>query len=124
MPQCRNQVNSNTRKRNALPNDSEFTFSAGAPKSYPLGFRLPDRGAFPLPDGAPGEFRGDGDFLLPVYLETGKNTEFTAATTCSFFLRFNPKTKTWKESNRIHSRLGNLQPSAVQLDDQKPFAKP
>lgn len=69
-------------------------------------------------------YGGDGDFLLPVYLETGKNTEFTAATTCSFFLRFNPKTKTWKESNRIHSRLGNLQPSAVQLDDQKPFAKP
>ena len=64
----------------------------------------------------------DGDFLLPVYLETGKNTEFTAATTCSFFLRFNPKTKTWKESNRIHSRLGNLQPSAVQLDDQNLIA--
>lgn len=64
----------------------------------------------------------DGDFLLPVYLETGNDPELTAPSTCSFFLRFNPKTKTWTESNRIHSRLGNLQPSAVQLDDRNLIA--
>jgi len=36
-----------------------------------------------------------GDFLLPIYAETGHNTEFTAPTTCSFFLRFDRKLKVW-----------------------------
>ena len=37
--------------------------------------------------------------------------------TCSFFLRYDPKTKTWTESNRIFSPNGNLQPAPVQITD-------
>jgi predicted neuraminidase len=64
----------------------------------------------------------DGDYLLPIYHETGSDPEFTAPTTCSLFLRFDPKKKLWTESNRIYSRLGNLQPAVVQLDDQRLIA--
>lgn len=60
----------------------------------------------------------DGDYLLPIYHETGHNTEFTAPTTTSLFLRYDPRKRTWTESNRIRSRLGNLQPAVVQLDPQ------
>ncbi|MBI1321416.1 MAG: hypothetical protein GC168_21035 [Candidatus Hydrogenedens sp.] len=59
----------------------------------------------------------DGDYLLPVYHETGSDRENVGADTTSLFLRFNPKTHAWTESNRIYSRLGNLQPSPVQIDE-------
>jgi predicted neuraminidase len=59
----------------------------------------------------------DGRYLLPIYHETGADTEFTAPDTSSLFLIFNPRTREWKESNRVRSRLGNLQPAAVQLTD-------
>lgn len=59
----------------------------------------------------------DGDYLLPVYHETGEDREGTPADTCSYFLRYNPKTKTWSESNRIFSANGNLQPAPAQIDD-------
>jgi predicted neuraminidase len=59
----------------------------------------------------------DGHYLLPIYHETGNDTEFTAPTTCSLFLRFDPGKKTWTESNRVRSRLGNLQPAVAQIDD-------
>jgi predicted neuraminidase len=58
-----------------------------------------------------------GDYLLPVYHETGEDRERTAADTCSFFFRYNPKTKTWTESNRIYSPGGNLQPAVVEISD-------
>ena len=35
----------------------------------------------------------DGDYLLPVYHETGEDRERTAADTCSFFFRYNPQDK-------------------------------
>lgn len=57
----------------------------------------------------------DGNYLLPVYHETGSNTEFTAPDTESYFLRFDPRERRWSESGRIRSRLGNLQPAVVQL---------
>jgi predicted neuraminidase len=60
----------------------------------------------------------DGGYLLPIYHETGADTEFTAPNTSSLFLRFHPSTKKWTESNRVHSRLGNLQPAVVQLSDK------
>jgi predicted neuraminidase len=56
----------------------------------------------------------DGDYLLPIYHETGEDPEFTAADTTSLFLRFEAKTKRWTESNRVHSHLGNLQPAVVE----------
>jgi predicted neuraminidase len=57
----------------------------------------------------------NGDYLLPVYHETGEDRERTAANTCSFFFRYNPKIKAWTESKRIYSRNGNLQPAVVQI---------
>src|SRR5262245_45574988 len=57
----------------------------------------------------------DGDYLLGVYHETGEDRERTASDTCSFFFRYNPKTKTWTESNRIFSSNGNLQPAAAAI---------
>ncbi len=66
--------------------------------------------------GAPIVLR-DGDYLLPVYHETGEDREGTASDTSSYFLRYDPKTKTWTESSRIRSSNGNLQPAAVQIDD-------
>lgn len=59
----------------------------------------------------------DGNYLLPVYHETGYDRENVGADTMSFFLRLDPKTNTWTESTRIKSRLGNLQPAPVQIDD-------
>ncbi len=59
----------------------------------------------------------DGDYLLPVYHETGEDRERTASDTCSFFFRYNPRTKVWTESNRIFSPNGNLQPAPVAITD-------
>ena len=58
----------------------------------------------------------DGDTLLPVYRETGHDPEVVGKDSTSLFLRFNPKTRTWTESGRIHSPDGNIQPAVVELD--------
>jgi predicted neuraminidase len=39
------------------------------------------------------------------------------ADTTSLFLRRNSKTGEWTETNRVKSRIGNLQPSAIQVSD-------
>lgn len=57
-----------------------------------------------------------GDFLLPIYHETGNDTERVGPDTCSLFLRYHSHSKKWTESNRIYSRVGNLQPAAVVLE--------
>ena len=57
----------------------------------------------------------NGDYLLPMYYETGGDREMTASTTCSYFMRYNPKTKVWTETDRIKSPMGNLQAQVVQL---------
>ncbi|MBX7167058.1 MAG: exo-alpha-sialidase [Pirellulales bacterium] len=57
----------------------------------------------------------DGDYLLPVYHETGHDIEKVGPDTSSYFLRFHPADQTWTESQRIESRLGNLQPAAAEL---------
>jgi predicted neuraminidase len=59
-----------------------------------------------------------GDYLLPIYHETGNDPEWVGPDTTSLFLRYDRKTKRWSESNRIHSRLGNLQPAVAQLTDE------
>jgi predicted neuraminidase len=59
----------------------------------------------------------DGDYFLPLYSETGHDTEFSAPDSCSFFMRYNPKDKTWKESGLIKSIEGNIQAEPVQLTD-------
>lgn len=58
------------------------------------------------------------EYLLPLYYETGEDIESTASDTCSFFMRYNPKEKTWTESKRIQSSTGNLQAEPVQLTDE------
>ena len=57
----------------------------------------------------------NGDYLLPLYHETGEDREKTASSTCSYFMRYNPKTKRWTETQRIQSAMGNLQAQVVQL---------
>jgi predicted neuraminidase len=59
----------------------------------------------------------DGDYLLPLYHETGEDREGTSADTCSYFMRYHPKDHTWTETNRIFSKMGNLQAQPVQIDD-------
>ena len=40
----------------------------------------------------------DGDYLLPIYHETGFDQEKVGADSTSLFLRFDPKTKKWSET--------------------------
>ena len=56
-----------------------------------------------------------GDYLLPVYHETGHDTEMVGPDSTSLFLRYDPKTRQWKETGRIKSRIGNIQPAVVEL---------
>lgn len=58
-----------------------------------------------------------GEYLLPMYNERGHDTEKTSPDTTSYFMRYDPKKKTWTESSRIKSANGNLQPQVVQLSD-------
>jgi predicted neuraminidase len=55
-----------------------------------------------------------GDFLLPIYHEVGRDPEKVDAQCASLFLRFDPATKLWRPSNRVRSRLGNIQPAVVE----------
>ena len=59
----------------------------------------------------------NGDYLLPIYHETGHDREIVGSDTTSLFLRCDPKTMTWTQTNRITARLGCLQPSVIQLTD-------
>jgi len=63
-----------------------------------------------------------GDYLLPVYYETGEDREQTGPDTCSYFLRYNRKERTWTPTNRIYSKIGNLQASPVEIDENKVIA--
>ncbi|MEK7793171.1 MAG: sialidase family protein [Candidatus Hydrogenedentota bacterium] len=58
----------------------------------------------------------DGDYLLPIYHETGNDRENVGADTTSLFIRIDPDTHTWKETGRITSRTGNLQPAPVEIE--------
>lgn len=59
----------------------------------------------------------NGGVLLPVYHETGHDTEKVGADTTSLFLRFDPAKKIWAQSNRVTSRLGNLQPALARINE-------
>lgn len=59
----------------------------------------------------------NGEYLLPLYHETGEDREMTASDTMSYFMRYDPKTKEWSESGWIRSESGNLQAQVVQLTD-------
>jgi predicted neuraminidase len=59
----------------------------------------------------------NGDYLLPMYDEKGSDREEMTKDTASYFLRYSQKTKTWEPTNKIYSKIGNLQPQVIQLTD-------
>jgi predicted neuraminidase len=59
----------------------------------------------------------NGDYLLPIYHETGHDTEMVGPDSTSRFLRFTPGQKRWNEMEPIRSARGNIQPAVVQLTD-------
>jgi predicted neuraminidase len=61
----------------------------------------------------------DGDFLLPIYHETGNDKESVGPESSSLFVRYSNKTKQWTFTNKAHSRIGNIQPSVVQIDENR-----
>lgn len=60
----------------------------------------------------------DGRFMLPIYYETGHDTEAIGKDSVSLFLIHDPKTRTWTRSGPIRSAQGNIQPGVVQLTDK------
>jgi predicted neuraminidase len=64
----------------------------------------------------------NGQYLLPVYHETGHDTESVGADSTSLFLRYDPKTKRWTESQPIRSAKGNIQPAPAELADGRVVA--
>jgi predicted neuraminidase len=63
-----------------------------------------------------------GGYLLPLYHETGHDTEMVGPDSTSLFLRFDPATKTWSRTAPIRSPRGNIQPAVVQLEEQNLIA--
>jgi predicted neuraminidase len=59
----------------------------------------------------------DGGILLPAYHETGHDTEKVGPDSCSLFFRWDAKEHTWTETNKIRSRIGNIQPSVARIKD-------
>lgn len=90
---------SDSRIKGKISNDHAETWSDNFVVSYELGTMVQGRPE-PLPRGG---------FLLPVYHETGHDRDEVGSDTCSFFLRWNPEEKTFTETQRIYSRMGNLQ---------------
>jgi predicted neuraminidase len=59
----------------------------------------------------------NGNYLLPIYHETGHDTELVGPDSTSLFLLYDVKAKRWSETGRIRSKKGNIQPAVVQLTD-------
>jgi predicted neuraminidase len=57
----------------------------------------------------------DGRYLLPVYHETGHDTEVVGADSTSLFYAFEPGTRRWSRLGSIVSPRGNIQPAVVEL---------
>jgi predicted neuraminidase len=60
----------------------------------------------------------NGDYLLPIYHETGHDPELVGPDSTSLFLRYRPATKSWTKTGAIRSPKGNIQPAVVQLNDR------
>jgi len=58
----------------------------------------------------------NGDFLLPIYHEVGDDKESVGAESSSLFARYNNSNKQWTFTQKVHSRMGNIQPAVVQCD--------
>jgi len=59
----------------------------------------------------------NGDYLLPLYWETGHDPEFTAPDSSGLFLHYDLKKKEWKQTGRIRSAMGNIQPVPVEVSE-------
>jgi predicted neuraminidase len=57
-----------------------------------------------------------GEYLLPVYHETGNDPEKVGADSTSRFLRWDPRRREWVESGRIRSAKGNIQPTIAEIE--------
>jgi len=64
----------------------------------------------------------DGDYLLPIYHETGHDTEFVGAGSTSLFLRYDARSRKWSASAPIRSPKGNIQPAVVEIRDKQLLA--
>ncbi len=60
----------------------------------------------------------NGDYLLPIYHETGNDTERVGPDSTSLFLRYDIRKETWSETNRIRSPKGNIQPAPAIVDGE------
>lgn len=56
-----------------------------------------------------------GEYLLPVYVETGEDREEVGADSVSTFLGYNPKKREWRRLGSIRSAKGNIQPAPVEV---------
>lgn len=57
----------------------------------------------------------NGDYLLPVYHEVGRDTESVDASCTSLCLRWDRTRRIWQPGDRVWSRLGNIQPAVVEV---------
>lgn len=57
----------------------------------------------------------NGNWLLPIYHETGHDTEFTGFDSTSLFLRHDPQKGQWQKTGPIRSRTGSIQAAAVEI---------
>jgi predicted neuraminidase len=64
----------------------------------------------------------NGDYLLPVYHETGHDPEKVGADSTSLFLRYAPAKRVWTKTGPIRSAKGNIQPTVIELDDNRLIA--
>jgi len=64
----------------------------------------------------------NGDYLLPLYFETGHNTEFTAPDSSGLFLPLRRAEKGMEANRRIHSATGNIQPVPIEIRENSLIA--
>lgn len=64
----------------------------------------------------------NGDYLLPVYQETGHDAEVVGPDSTSLFLRYDQKGKQWTPTGRITSKTGNIQPAVVEIGPMRLIA--
>ncbi len=61
----------------------------------------------------------NGDYFLPIYHETGNDTEFTGFDSTSLFLRYEVAKKQWKQTGPIRSAVGSIQAAVVELSKDR-----
>lgn len=57
----------------------------------------------------------NGDYLLPIYHETGHDTEFTGFDSTSLFLRYDVAKRAWAKTGPIRAAVGSIQAAPVEV---------